>query len=227
VGLRHAGALGTLGLAAFVATVMADEVVRGARARSRARDEDPATATWRLATRNRRRYGGYAVHLGVLVMAVAVAISSGLSIDRTVTLAPGETATVGAYRITHEQLVVEPLADDARVIETRAEVAYDGPQSGTLATALRDYPSSATAIATPAVRTSLGEDLYVTLLASDPDTGAVTLHVFVNPMVAWIWIGGAIIGLASTFAIWPERRRQPAVVTEPAPSAAPAPAEGA
>jgi cytochrome c-type biogenesis protein CcmF len=223
VGLRHAGALGTLGLAAFVATVMADEVVRGARAR----DEDPATATWRLATRNRRRYGGYAVHLGVLVMAVAVAISSGLSIDRTVTLAPGETATVGAYRITHEQLVVEPLADDARVIETRAEVAYDGPQSGTLATALRDYPSSATAIATPAVRTSLGEDLYVTLLASDPDTGAVTLHVFVNPMVAWIWIGGAIIGLASTFAIWPERRRQPAVVTEPAPSAAPAPAEGA
>jgi cytochrome c-type biogenesis protein CcmF len=227
VGLRHAGALGTLGLAAFVATVMVHEVVRGARARSRARDEDPATATWRLATRNRRRYGGYAVHLGVLVMAVAVAISSGLSIDRTVTLAPGETATVGAYRITHEQLVVEPLADDARVIETRAEVAYDGPQSGTLATALRDYPSSATAIATPAVRTSLGEDLYVTLLASDPDTGAVTLHVFVNPMVAWIWIGGAIIGLASTFAIWPERRRQPAVVTEPAPSAAPAPAEGA
>ena len=227
VGLRHAGALGTLGLAAFVATVMADEVVRGARARSRARDEDPATATWRLATRNRRRYGGYAVHLGVLVMAVAVAISSGLSIDRTVTLAPGETATVGAYRITHEQLVVEPLADDARVIETRAEVAYDGPQSGTLATALRDYPSSATAIATPAVRTSLGEDLYVTLLASDPDTGAVTLHVFVNPMVAWIWIGGAIIGLASTFAIWPERRRQPVVATEPAPSAAPAPAEGA
>jgi cytochrome c-type biogenesis protein CcmF len=227
VGLRHAGALGTLGLAAFVATVMVHEVVRGARARSRARDEDPATATWRLATRNRRRYGGYAVHLGVLVMAVAVAISSGLSIDRTVTLAPGETATVGAYRITHEQLVVEPLADDARVIETRAEVAYDGPQSGTLATALRDYPSSATAIATPAVRTSLGEDLYVTLLASDPDTGAVTLHVFVNPMVAWIWIGGAIIGLASAFAIWPERRRQPAVVTEPAPSAAPAPAEGA
>jgi cytochrome c-type biogenesis protein CcmF len=227
VGLRHAGALGTLGLAAFVATVMVHEVVRGARARSRARDEDPATATWRLATRNRRRYGGYAVHLGVLVMAVAVAISSGLSIDRTVTLAPGETATVGAYQITHEQLVVEPLADDARVIETRAEVAYDGPQSGTLATALRDYPSSATAIATPAVRTSLGEDLYVTLLASDPDTGAVTLHVFVNPMVAWIWIGGAIIGLASAFAIWPERRRQPAVATEPAPSAAPAPAEGA
>jgi cytochrome c-type biogenesis protein CcmF len=206
---------------------MADEVVRGARARSRGRGEDPATATWRLASRNRRRYGGYAVHFGVLVMAVAVAISSGLAIDRTVTLAPGETASIGPYRNTHQPLVVEPLADDARVIETRAELAYAGPQSGTLATALRDYPSSATAIATPAVRTSLGEDLYVTLLASDPDTGAVTLHLFVNPMVAWIWIGGAIIGVASAFAIWPERRRQPSVAREGAPAPAAAPAEGA
>lgn len=227
LGFREFGPLGTLGLAAFVATVMGDEVVRGARARARGRGEDPATAAWRLATRNRRRYGGYAVHFGVLVMAVAVAISSGLAIDRTVTLSPGETATIGPYRVTHVQLVVEPLADDARVIETRAELTYDGPQSGSLATALRDYPSSATAIATPAVRTSLGEDLYVTLLASDSSTGAVTLHLFVNPMVAWIWIGGAIIGLASAFAIWPERRRQPSVAAETAPAPAAAPAEGA
>jgi cytochrome c-type biogenesis protein CcmF len=227
LGLRHPGALGTLGLAAFVATVMIDEVVRGARARARSRDENAATATWRLTTRNRRRYGGYAVHTGVLVMAVAVAISSGLAIDRTVTLAPGETATIGAYEITHDELVIEPLADDARVMETRAEVTYDGPQSGSLATALRDYPSSPTASAKPAVRTSLGEDLYVTLLASDPETGSVTLHLFINPMVAWIWIGGALVGVASVFAIWPERRRHAVVVSEPHPTTAPAPVEGA
>ena len=205
VGLRSWGPLGTLGLAVFVAGIMVDEVVRGARARARSRDEDPATAVWRLATRNRRRYGGYTVHVGVLVMAVAVAISSGLAIDRTVTVAPGETATIGAYEITHQRLVVEPLEFDARVIETRAELTYSGPQSGDLGTALRDYPNSPTAIATPAVRTSLGEDLYVTLLASDPATGAVTLHLFVNPFVVWIWIGGAIVGIGSAFAIWPER----------------------
>jgi cytochrome c-type biogenesis protein CcmF len=219
-GLRAPIPLATLCLAAFVSVVLLDEVVRGARSRARGRGEDPATATWRLATRNRRRYGGYAVHLGVLVMAVAVAISSGLSTDRTVTLQPGESASIGPYEVTHDALVVEPLAEDARVIETRAEVRYAGPQSGTLATALRDYPSSPAAIATPAVRTSLGEDLYVTLLASDAASGAVTLHLFVNPLVAWIWIGGAIVGFGSIFAIWPERRaravtvddRQPAVV---------------
>ena len=225
IGLREPVPLGTLALAVFVAGILLDEVIRGARSRARTRGEAPPTATWRLATRNRRRYGGYAVHLGVLVMAVAVAISSGLAVDTIVTLAPGETASIGPYTVTHERLVVEPLASDARVIETRAEVRYDGPQSGLLHTALRDYPSSPTAIATPAVRTSLGEDLYVTLLASDASSGAVTLHLFVNPLVVWIWIGGAIVGLGAIFAMWPERRTQAVTVEERRPATV-VPAEG-
>jgi cytochrome c-type biogenesis protein CcmF len=206
LGLRAAGPLGTLVLAGAVATVMLEEVVRGARARASGRDEDPATAAWRLVTRNRRRYGGYAVHMGVLVMAIGVAVSSGLAIDRTVTLEPGASAEIGGFVVRHDRLIVEPLPDDARVIETRAEITYDGRRSGSLRTALRDYPSSTTAIATPAVSTALGEDLYVTLLASDPTSGAVTLHLFVNPLVVWIWIGGAIVGIGAVFAAWPERR---------------------
>jgi cytochrome c-type biogenesis protein CcmF len=220
-GLRGMAPLGTLALAAFVGTVLVDEIVRGAGARARSRGEPPATAIWRLASRNRRRYGGYAVHLGVLVMAVGVAISSGMAIDRTVTLAPGEAASIGGYEVRHERLVVEPLADDARVIETRAELTYSGAGDGDLRTALRDYPSSATAIATPAVRTSLGEDLYVTLLAADPVSGAVTVHLFVNPLVVWIWIGGAIVAASCAFAIWPEARPSAVAVEQPRPAVAP------
>ena len=151
-------------------------------------------------------------------MAVAVAVSSGLAYDGTVTLAPGETASIGEYRLRHDRLVVEPLPDDARVIETRAEMTFTGAQSGVLATALRDYPNSQAAIATPAVRTSIGEDLYVTLLASDPESGTVTVHLFVNPLVVWIWIGGAILGVAATFAIWPERRARRIAAEHPAPA---------
>ena len=227
LGLRNLAALATLGLAVLVGAVMVDEVIRGARARARGRGEDPLTAAWRLTTRNRRRYGGYAVHVGVLVMAVAVAVSSGLATDATVTIAPGETAQIGAYEVRHDRLVVEPLAEDARVIETRAELTYSGPQTGSLRTALRDYPNSPTAIATPAVRTSLGEDLYVTLLASDSATQAVTLHLFINPLVVWIWIGGAIVGIGSTFAIWPERRRAPMPATQPQRAPSVTPVEGA
>ncbi len=76
------------------------------------------------------------------------------------------------------------------------------------------------------MRTSLGEDLYVTLLASDPQTEAVTLHLFVNPLVVWIWIGGAIVGIGSTFAIWPERRRVTVEAVQPQRAPSVSPVEG-
>jgi cytochrome c-type biogenesis protein CcmF len=160
-----------------------------------------------LATRNRRRYGGYLAHLGICVMAVAIAVSATLGSERTSTLRPGETMTLGAYSLTYNRLVTEPLASDPRVIETRAELTLAGPQSGPIATALRDYPNSSTAIATPVVRTALGEDLYVTLLSYNATTGTAAIHVFINPLVMWIWVGGAIVALGALFAIWPDQRR--------------------
>ena len=196
-----------LGLATFVLVVMGDEVVRGARARARGRSESLPVAVVRLATRNRRRYGGYLAHAGICVMSVAIAVSATLGSEKIATLRPGETLTLGAYALTYDELVIEPLASDARVIETRAELTLAGPQSGRLATALRDYPNSSTAIATPAVRSALGEDLYVTLLSFNPATRTVSLHVLINPLVSWIWVGGGIVALGALFAIWPDRRR--------------------
>ena len=215
--LHDVAPLAAIGFAAFVLTVMGEELVRGARSRGRTRDEALPLATWRLATRNRRRYGGYLVHAGICVMAIAIAVSATLGSETTATLRPGEELVLGAYRVRHDRLVVEPLASDARVRETRAELTLSGPQSGPIATALRDYPSSTTPIATPVVRSSLGEDLYVTLLGYDPATGAATLHVFVNPLVGWIWLGGGIVALGAIFAIWPDRR---AVVARTAAAAA-------
>jgi cytochrome c-type biogenesis protein CcmF len=207
LGMRAAAPLATLGLALFVLTILSDELVRGARARAGSRGERLGVAGWRLATRNRRRYGGYLVHAGICLMAVAIAVSASLGQDAVQTLTPGQSMSVRGYTLTYQGLVQEPLRDDARVFETRAEVAYAGPQSGTLETALRDYPSSAQAVAAPAVRSSLGEDLYVTLNSYDPATHAVTLHVLVNPFVVWIWLGGGVVAAGAVFAIWPDRRR--------------------
>jgi len=223
LGIVDFAALGTLGLAAFVLTVLGEELFRGARTRARSRGEAPATALWRLATRNRRRYGGYLAHAGICVMAVAIAISATLGSETSATLRPGETMTLRGYTLTLDGLVTEPLADDARVRETRAELTVAGPQSGPMAAALRDYPNSSTAIATPAVRTGLGEDLYVTLLAYDPSVPNATLRVFVNPLVVWIWAGGAIVALGALFAIWPDRRRDALMAAATAAAAARAP----
>jgi len=211
LGVRDPAPIGTFGLAAFVLVVMGDEVVRGARARGRSRSEGGLTATWRLATRNRRRYGGYLVHAGICVMAVAIAVSATLGKDTTAALVPGGQVALGGYTLTYDRLVTAPLASDPRVIETRAELRVAGSQSGSLATALRDYPNSTTAIATPAVLTGVGEDLYVTLLAYDRTTESISLRVFVNPLVVWIWVGGGIVAAGAVFAIWPDRRRRPAI----------------
>jgi cytochrome c-type biogenesis protein CcmF len=209
LGMRAVAPLATLGLALFVLTVLGDELLRGTRARSASRGEQAYVAAWRLASRNRRRYGGYLVHAGICVMAVAIAVSASLGQDALQTLKPGESMSIRGYTLTYHGLVREPLRDDSRVLETRAEVGYTGPQNGTLATALRDYPSSNQPIATPAVRSNFGEDLYVTLNSYDPQTSTVTLHVLINPLVSWIWIGGAVVGVGAIFAIWPDRRRLP------------------
>ena len=216
-GVQGLAPLLTVGLAGFSGTVLVGELVRAVRGRSRATGAGWLGATWGVATRNRRRYGGYLAHAGVLVAAVAVAISASSSVQATAILAPGQSASLESYTVTHRELVREPLAADPRVFETRAEMDVSGPQTGRVSPALRDYPNSVTAIATPVVMTSTAEDFYVTLLAYDPASGAVTVRMFVNPVVVWIWIGGAIIVLGAGFAIWPGRRA-PAV----APTAIPA-----
>jgi cytochrome c-type biogenesis protein CcmF len=207
LGGRQLAPLAAIGFAVVVLVVMGDEVMRGARARGRSRGERQPAAAWGLMAHNRRRYGGYVVHAGICIMAVAIAVSATMGTDVTATLRPGEALTIGAYRLQQDRVVVEGLPDDPRVRETRAELSLSGPQSGPVSTALRDYPSSTTPIATPSVRSSLAEDLYVTLLGYDPATQAVTLHVFINPLVGWIWLGGALVALGAIFAIWPERRR--------------------
>jgi cytochrome c-type biogenesis protein CcmF len=211
LGLRAPAPLATVGLALFVLTVLGDEVVRGTRSRAASRGEQPLLAGWRLATRNRRRYGGYLVHGGICLMAVAIAVSAGLAQDAIQTLRPGDSMSIRGYTLTYHGLVTEPLRDDPRVIETRAEVRYAGPQNGTLDTALRAYPNSTQPVATPAVRSNLGEDLYVTLNSYDPKTSTVTLHVLVNPLVSWIWLGGGVVAAGAIFAIWPDRRLLPAL----------------
>jgi cytochrome c-type biogenesis protein CcmF len=200
-------ALVTLGLAGFSGALLVGEVARAAAGRARSTGEGPLRSAWGVATRNRRRYGGYLAHVGVLVAAIAVAVSSTGAVEATAVLAPGESAHLAAYTVTHDELVREPLAADPRVFETRAELDVSGPQAGRVTPALRDYPNSVTAIATPSVMTSVGEDFYLTLLAYDPEAGTITLRLFVNPLVAWIWVGGAIVVIGAVFAIWPGRRR--------------------
>jgi cytochrome c-type biogenesis protein CcmF len=71
---------------------------------------------------------------------------------------------------------------------------------------LNYYPNSPQPIASPAVASSLTKDLYLTLMAFDTEENHATIRAIVNPGVAWLWIGGGIIGLGAIIAMWPRRR---------------------
>jgi cytochrome c-type biogenesis protein CcmF len=178
--------------AGFALTSNVGEFVLGADARRRALGENPILALGRLIKANPRRFGGYTAHVGVLILALGIVASSTFTIDHEVTLGPRETATVGDYTIRFDDIWAR---DEPHRFVVAAELAvFKGDRRiGSLDPRLNYYRMSDQPITTPAVRSRLHEDLYVNLMAFERDGSSVTLRVLVEPLVAWIWIGGFIV----------------------------------
>ncbi|HBY97282.1 MAG TPA: cytochrome C biogenesis protein, partial [Chloroflexi bacterium] len=189
-GVRSPGPLLGFGVAALVLAAHVQEFYTGMRARQRVTGEPALTALVTLTTRNRQRYGGYLVHLGLVLVTVGVVASSFFQVSKAVTLAPGQRVTVGRYTLTYEQLSrrQEP---GKNVTFARMAVAKDGRDLGAIRPGKAFYPNFNDQPASEIViRTTLLEDLYVVLNSWGED-GSASFYVFVNPMVAWLWIGGA------------------------------------
>jgi cytochrome c-type biogenesis protein CcmF len=176
-----------------------------------------------------RSNGGMVVHLGVVVVAVAVAASSAYSHARTVTLEEGESTTLSGHTVTYLGTTTE-AAD--RKTTKRAELEVDGEER---APALHQFRNATQAIGTPSVQWGVVEDVYLTLRAPpEGDANAATVGVLVMPLASWLWVGGGIIALGTVLALLPGPRRRrpsaevPAEVAMPrdepvAPRADPAP----
>jgi cytochrome c-type biogenesis protein CcmF len=223
IGFLAVGARDVLALAGFALVANVGEFVRGAAARRRAHGENPLTATVRLVRANSRRYGGYTAHIGVLLVSVGIIASSSFTIDREFTLERGETAEVGDYTLQFEDIWG---TQEARrfVITARMAVLSNGERIATLDPRLNYYQMSDSPISTPAVRTRPDEDLYLTLMAFDQDGSTATIRAIIEPLVAWIWVGGLVMGVGAGIALT-YRSRRPAVKA-PRP-AEPVPAEPA
>lgn len=202
LGVRHAMTCFTFALAAFTIALLAGEWVRPALARSRAHGESLPRALAAVSLKNRRRYGGYVVHLGVVVVAIGIAASSTYKKEIEATLRPGETLAFERYTLQFDSLWAarEPHRD---VVAASVGVFAGGKELGEFQPRLNYYPNSSSPILTPAVRYALREDLYLTLMAYAPDGSTATVKAFISPLVSWIWIGGLIIGLGALFSLWP------------------------
>jgi cytochrome c-type biogenesis protein CcmF len=195
-----------MSLCLFVAVTVVLELARGTVAR---RSLDPslgwASALLGLVGRNRRRYGGYVVHLGVVVGIVAIVGTSAYSTVHERTLGPGQTMRIRDYTLTN--LGIRRHANQNNV-ETRAvlRVTQGGHPIGTLSPGRLFFPAEQRNGNEVAIRTRWnGEDLYV-ILDGVTSGGAAELKVLINPLVNLLWIGGFILLLGSAIAIWPDPR---------------------
>lgn len=204
LGMRQFYPVAFLGLCAFVTATVVGEYWRGIRARMR-RGEGPLRALLELLRRNQRRYGGYVVHLSVVLVFIGFA-GSAFYLEETRILRPGETWQLNGYSITyrHAQPVKDPHYAGALA---RVALQHHGKPVGILTPEKRMYFQQEQPATLPAIASSLREDFYMILVGLEPDQ-SVALKVYINPLVNWIWIGGFIFILGNTLVLWPFAERR-------------------
>ncbi len=201
----------TVALAAFVLGTVAQEFGRGIRARMRMHAENVVTATGRLLARNRRRYGGYIVHVGVVIYFVAF-VGLAFQAKTSAELVPGEEVTLRSpygHDVTFKYLGTSQLAQlNRRVSAATMQVSRDGKPIGTIVSEKRQHIDSfGNKLFEPStevgLKSNLQEDLYVVYTGTPDGTERAQFSIIINPLVSWFWIGGAVLVLGGLLAMWP------------------------
>ncbi len=210
-GMRDFYVLVALVLAGFVVGTLAQEFARGTSARHRMYSESYPLALARLVAKNRRRYGGYIVHLGMVIYFVAF---TGMVFkrDREATLKPGESVEVQSpfghvYRFTHVG-VSQYEALNRHVTAATVEVMKDGKKTGLMTSEKRQHVDSfgnptfepSTEVA---IRSGLQEDVYIVFAGSVNGTEEAVYRFTINPLVWWVWYGGMVLVAGGLITMWP------------------------
>jgi cytochrome c-type biogenesis protein CcmF len=208
MGMTNVVALISFALCAFVTGTVFTEFYRGTRVRMK-RGENVFTAFTKLVSRNKRRYGGYIVHIGVVLIVIGVTASSVFVTEKQSTLAPGDTMQLRNYTLRFEgieqyttdaknaTLANLTLLENGKIIDTIAPekniYKYEGNREINQETEV-------------ALRSTYKDDLYI-ILSSFNDNGSATIRVMINPLVNWIWTGGLILLLGAIVTMWPGARK--------------------
>jgi cytochrome c-type biogenesis protein CcmF len=214
-GLVVAGALVALGvrvwtsgicwaLCGFVVGTIGQEFWRGARVRQANTGTDTLTAMIGLVGRNKRRYGGYIVHLGIVLIFFGFA-GEGFKKSETLLLKPGQQTTVGDFTV---RLDAVKVSDDGRkqMVTAHTTIFRDGEEIQRMYPAKwffrkhEDQPTTEVAI-----RHGFAEDLYIVLAAFELDQQSASMEIVVNPLVNWIWVGFGVMALGTGIALLPEQ----------------------
>jgi len=194
-------------LVAFVISVTLYDTFRSARARQRAQKENFLTALTRLAGRNRRRYGGYLIHISMMLMAIGILGIELFQTETQGTISKGQSLQLDGYTIQYNDVA---SWDDmgAGVNYTRAvvDVSKDGEYLGQLYPRIDFYFDSQQPMTIPGLRSTLQDDLYILLVDWQPVSAVgATFKIYHNPLVNWLWVGSLVFILGMLFAAWPDK----------------------
>jgi cytochrome c-type biogenesis protein CcmF len=205
-GIRNWAALLGFWLASLVFFVTAYEFWRAASARHRSHQENLALALWRLAGRNRRRYGGYIIHLGVVLMAFGIIGIELFQSETQANLVRGEELKLGSYSITYDALTNFDYLDGRNITRAELSVYKNGEFVGKLYPRRDYYYESQQPMTIPGVRSSWEDDFYVLLVDWQPiSSQSATFKLYHNPLVNWMWLGGMVFILGTLVAAWPDK----------------------
>jgi cytochrome c-type biogenesis protein CcmF len=207
------------GIVTFVATTILLEFWRGVRTRHRTAGEGYPTALTSLVAHNRRRYGGYLIHLGVVLIALGVIGTNFFKVETQRNLARDESFDVtspltGTYTLTYTGLNTLPAPDDIRRTGATLMVLHNGQPVDLLQPTHDYYIPQDQPMTIPGMRHTLAEDLYVILAGWEEGGVTATFKVFVEPLVNWLWIGGLVFIFGTAIAAWPARSDRRPTVTE-------------
>jgi cytochrome c-type biogenesis protein CcmF len=165
-----------------------------------------------------RANGGMIVHIGVVLIAVAFSASHAYGHNREFRLAPGQSARLSGHTVTY---LGSSTVKSSNKTSVEARLRVDGGKTYT--PAVHQFPFATQAIGSPSVKSGFHDDVYLTLVAAPEQAGGTAvIGVIIQPLIMWLWVGGAVIAVGTVLAAWPGRRRRPT-----APVSAPVEVESA
>ncbi len=203
LGIRQVYPLLFFTVSIFVVASIIMEFYRGSRARKEMAGGGMFRALWTVVNRNKRRYGGYVVHLGIVLIFVGIT-GNAFKLEKQATVKKGESFNIKNYTLRYDSLARYPTANK-EVVVASLSLFNSESRLGILTPEKNLHRGQDQPTTEVAIHSNLKEDLYVVLAGYEGDVA--TFKVLVTPLVIWIWIGGTIMALGTTFAMFPNRKK--------------------
>lgn len=198
-------AYGIVALAGFSTLI---EFYRGAEARVRTHGENFVQALWTLFGRNRRRYGGYFIHLGIVIIGIGIIGSTAYQQTTQQTINPGQSIQLGPYTLRYDNIFQADADDGRAMVVANATVLRDGQQVAALRPRKDFFGQGVNPMTIAGQYSTLESDFYVLLDSWQGDRA--TFKIYLNPLINLVWWGGLVLMIGTAIAAWPSPERETA-----------------